>query len=117
MRGKEKSDEQPKNLLELIQQTLKEVGDSWDNVVAIWIGDHGWDYTEEPGKKITKEEAEALFSKDPPGSDYGGEECWSFHIYTKKHILLKAVYDGAEWIEVIPLDPDKPRKPEGIGGG
>lgn len=28
---------EPKNLLEYIKQTLEEHGDSWDNVVAIWI--------------------------------------------------------------------------------
>jgi len=108
---------EPRNLLELIQQTLERVGDSWDNVVVVWIGDHGWVYTGKTGRKITKEEAEDLFRRDPPGSGFGGEECWDFHVYTNKHVLFKGVYDGAEWVEVIPLDPDKPRKPRAVGGG
>jgi len=107
---------EPENLLEYIQQVLEEHDDSWNNVIAIWIGDHGWDYTNKLGRKVSKEEAEDLFRADPPGSGYGGEVCWNFHIYTKKHLLVKATYDGSEWIEILPLNPNTTRKPESIGG-
>jgi len=108
----------PKNLLELMKRVLEGNGDSWENVVAVWVGDHGWEWFDdnENGRRISKEEAERLFSADPAGSGYGGEECWNFHVYTKDHVLFKACYDGSEWVEIIPLNPDKPRKPYSIGG-
>ena len=108
---------EPKNLFEYICSELEQMGETWDDVLEpIWIGKHGWDAEGRQNKKISKEEARKLFLKDPPGSDYGGEECWEFHIYTKKHILFKATYDGMEWIESIPRSPQRKREVRGIGG-
>lgn len=106
---------EPKNLLEYIKQTLEEHGDSWDNVVAIWIPENA-SYAAN-GIKISKIEAEHIFVNQPPGSGYGGTEDTPFHIYTKDLLLFMGEYDGSEWIESIPLSPDKERKPYHVGGG
>lgn len=104
---------EPSNLMEYIELYLKEISDSWDNVVRILIDqEYG-----EIGKNITKEEAQRRFEKEPPGSSYGGTECTSFHIYTKDNILFMGQYDGAEWIEHIPLNFKVEREISHVGGG
>lgn len=104
------------NLLEYIKGTLKELGDSWDNVIAIWVPQDKDNYSSK-GIKISKEEAESIFINEPPGSGYGGTEDTPFHIYTKDNLLFMGEYDGSEWITYISLDSNKERTPYHVGGG
>lgn len=108
--------EEPKNLLEYIQEYLKNIGDSWDNIVAIWIEPEQDSY-DKPGIKVSKDDAAQRFVNEPPGSGYGGTEDSSFHIYTKENLLFMVEYDGSEWITNIPLNPEKPRTVSHVGGG
>jgi hypothetical protein len=108
---------EPKNLLEYIKKTLEQLGDSWDNVIAIWIGADPDSYKYDVGNKVSKSEAEEIFITQPPGSGYGGTEDTPFHIYTKDNLLFMGEYDGSEWISYIPLNPDKPRTVNHVGDG
>jgi len=49
-------------------------------------------------------------------SGYGGEEGYSVYVWAKDEIIVKGTYDGAEWYEVIPRNPDKDIMPTSIGG-
>lgn len=114
--GLPQKDKKPENLLEYIKQYLKELGDSWDNIITIWINPERYSY-DKPGVKISKEEAERRFVNEPPGSSYGGTEDTSFHIYTKDNILFMGEYDGSEWITSIPRSPKKERHVSHVGAG
>jgi len=50
-------------------------------------------------------------------SGYGGENGYAIYVWTKTKIVVKGTYDGAEWYEVIPRNPDKDIVPSSIGGG
>lgn len=52
-------------------------------------------------------------------SGYGGTNGAPFIGFTPKHVYISVQYDGAEWVEAIPRNPDSV-KDEGIpwpGGG
>ncbi len=112
------SNNEPKNLLEYVKKYLIAKGDSWDNIVAIWVGNSPDDgYSANNHRKVTKEEAAEIFINEPPGSGYGGTEDTPFHIYTKENLLFMGEYDGSEWVTSIPLNHDRPREVYHVGGG
>ena len=100
-------------MLEYIKATLNKLGESFDDIIAIWVS-NGW---QRGSKKISKEEAIELFTDEPAGSGYGGTQCTPFHIYTKKTILFLGCYDGSEWIESIPRHTRKRDEIDHVGGG
>jgi len=106
------------NLWERIVWILEQYGDEPHEIEAVWIS-QGWDenYNERPSKKLDKSEWYHFFVDQPDGSGYGGTKCTAFHLYSKSAILFMGCYDGSEWVESIPKNPDEPREVEHVGGG
>jgi hypothetical protein len=48
---------------------------------------------------------------------YGGEEVPSIYAWTKTRVIIKGCYDGSEWFEDVPRNPNKEIIPESVGGG
>lgn len=64
----------------------------------------------------TLEDAKTVLDYDFD-SGYGGTEGPSFVMWTKKYIYFAVCYDGAEWIDCVPRNPDSAFKPWHFGGG
>lgn len=90
-----------------------------DEIIAIAIGAKGWDYTDEPPRFFGKskiKEALKILDFDFDGG-YGGENGYAVYVWTKDWIIIKGTYDGSEWYDKIPRNPNKKIKPSSIGGG
>jgi len=48
---------------------------------------------------------------------YGAEQGYTLYAWFKDWIIVKGVYDGSEWYQAIPRNPNKEVVPESIGGG
>jgi len=101
------------NVKDEILNKLEELGLSEEDIEKIHLGSRGWNRP-----PVEAQEVESLDALDyDTDLSYGGENAHSFYIYTKDWILLKGTYDGAEWVEAIPRNPNKEEVPKSIGGG
>ena len=80
----------------MISEEMTKYDDSWDNVVSC---------------TLTEEELCKSFD-----DDFGGQEGKPFTLWTETRVYFPAVYDGAEWVESVPRDPDG-NPTEHVGGG
>jgi len=101
------------NVKDEILNKLEKLGLSEEDIEKVHLGSRG-------GNRSLVE-AQEVDSLNPLDYDvdmgYGYENAHSFYIYTKDWILLKGTYDGAEWVEAIPRNPNKEEVPKSIGGG
>ena len=106
------------NLWERVIYLLEQHGDKPHEIEVVWINP-GWDenYNSQPSRKLDKSEWYDFFVNQPDGSGFGGTQCTAFHLYSKSVILFMGCYDGAEWVESIPRDPNEEREVEHVGGG
>lgn len=101
------------NFKNVIINKLEELGLSEEDIEEIHLGNKGWNRS-----LVEAQEVESLEPLDYEADlGYGGENAHSFYIYTEDWILLKGTYDGAEWVEAIPRNPNEEIVPESIGGG
>jgi len=94
-----------------------------EEILAISIGSKGYDWGLDVGErqplyfsggKVVDAFKLLDFEFD---EGYGGEEGHSLYVWTKTKVIVKGTYDGAEWYEAIPRNPDKNKSPQSIGGG
>jgi len=92
-----------------------------EEIEAISLGDLGdsWSDGTQPiqfyeGEKIKEGLKKLDFEFD---SGFGGQEGYCVYVWSKSWIIVKGYYDGSEWYERIPRNPDKNIRPESIGGG
>jgi len=101
------------NVKDKILDKLEELGLSEGDIEKIHLGSKGLDRS-----LVRAQEVESLDPLDyDANTSYGCENVHSFYIYTEDWILLKGTYDGAEWVEAVPRNPDKEVVPKSIGGG
>lgn len=82
------------NWKQMLDEALKERGESWDDVEA---------------NTMTDEEMGRLFD-----SGYGSEEGCAFTLWTKNTVYFPIVYDGAESVGCVSRNPDgKPTMHQG----
>lgn len=79
----------------------------------VWHKAHIQNRDEEP------EPIEELWNllKEKFNSGYGGVEGANFVIITKNWVYFPCCYDGAEWVERVPRNPNDDFIPEHFGGG
>ena len=114
------ADEKKVTWRQLISEKMETVGESWDDIQSVRVnGDEEdyrssindyWDDNEEI--KNSKERWADMEFYD----GFGGSEGVPFLIWTEKYIYFPAVYDGSEWVEMLPRDPSTPFVPWHIGG-
>ena len=81
---------------EMLTESLKEAGESWDDVVS---------------NTMTPEEMNVKFH-----SGYGGTEGIPFTVWTHNRVYFPICYDGSEWVESVARNPDGVATVH-IGGG
>jgi len=101
------------NVKNEILNKLEELGLTEEDIEEIHLGSKGGDCSLVRAQKV-----ESLSPLDyDVNTGYGYENAHSFYIYTENWILLKGTYDGAEWVEAIPRNPNEEVVPKSIGGG
>jgi len=80
--------------------------DSWNKQLKRLIGDD-----EVIWCSIDKDELDRKFD-----STFGGVEGTPFIAYTKEYVIFCIQYDGAEWLEKVPRNPDRDFYTEHYGG-
>jgi len=101
------------NIKNKILDKLEELGLSEEDIEKIHLGSKGLNRS-----LVRAQEVKSLDSLDYDANmGYGREDVHSFYIYTEDWILLKGTYDGAEWVEAVPRNPNKKVVPKSIGFG
>jgi hypothetical protein len=106
---------------DMIVKEMNAYKDSFDNVTSLIINKPSkserysaeW-YIENDNPKQTNDMSILDIKFD---SGYGGTEGMSFRLYTKTRIYFPIKYDGSEWVESLPIDPNSKEKPFHFGGG
>ena len=83
----------------LILEAMKDNEDAWENVEHTQVGD-----------------VDATWLDKPFHDGYGGTNGASFLVYTHDWIYFAGCYDGSEWVDSIPRNPNPSYIPEHIGG-
>ena len=92
----EEGNEKMENWKTMLDEALKENGESWDDVEA---------------NTMTEEEMAKGFD-----AGYGGTEGCPFTIWTKNTVYFPVCYDGAEWVGSVARNPDgRPTNHQGGG--
>lgn len=83
---------------ELITETMKENGDTWEDVIDFKLSKGAYRWGGEDKREPSLDE-----SFD---SGYGGEEGCSFQLWTKNNVYFPICYDGAEWCGSASRNPN-----------
>lgn len=90
-----------------------------EEILSISLGEKGWAFNDAPLRfypKAKVPQALELLGFEF-NDDFGVQEGYSLYAWTRNWIILKGTYDGSEWYERIPRNPNKEIKPQTIGGG
>ena len=69
----------------LITESMRDVGESWDDVAQCTLSDVQLDRQFDCG--------------------FGGEEGAAFTLWTKERVYFPVCYDGSEWVDSVPRNP------------
>ncbi len=85
---------------ELITETMKENGDTWEDVIDFKLskGGYKWDDNDDDKKEPSLD--------DDFYSGFGGEEGCSFQLWTKSNVYFPICYDGSEWCGSASRNPN-----------
>lgn len=97
-----------------LRKQLTDAGLDWDKLQSIQISREA-PYLDEdyPRENMTDDELLDL----PFHSGYGSPEGPSVLAYTEDEVYFSVQYDGAEWIDSVPRNPDPDYTPVHYGGG
>ncbi len=79
-----------------LTESMKQRGESWSDVDA---------------HTLTEEQLDEKFDHG-----FGGTSGTPFTLWTKNHVYFPAEYDGAEWVAVVPRNPNGVATAH-VGGG
>lgn len=74
---------------------------TWEKELKITMADKGESLEDIVSNTLTPEQMIREFN-----DGFGGSEGHPFTVWTKKRVYFPVVYDGSEWVESVPRDPN-----------
>ncbi len=83
---------------------------TWREQIALRMRECGESFDDIESSTLTDEQLDCEFD-----NGYGGSQGHAFTVWTKHRVYFPAVYDGAEWVEWVPRNPNGVATPH-VGG-
>ena len=74
---------------------------TWRQQLTLRMRECGESFEDIESSTLTDEQLDYEFN-----NGYGGSEGPAFTVWTKHRVYFPAVYDGAEWVEWVPRNPN-----------